>query len=31
MRFNYHIEKLRDKVIIRLKVGKITLTLEIPP
>lgn len=27
----YHIEKLRDKVIIRLSIGKITLTLEIPP
>lgn len=31
MRFKYHIEKLRDKVIVQFKFGRFTLTLELPP
>ena len=31
MKVRYHIERLKNKVVFRLRIGKFTLTLELPP
>jgi hypothetical protein len=31
MKIQYSIDRLREKVVIRIRIGKITITLEIPP